>query len=64
MSNNQSNGFFQAMRSVLAAMIGVQRQENRERDFSSGKLWHFVLAGAIGVALFITVMLLWVQSML
>ena len=37
--------FGQLLMSVVAAFFGVQSNENRERDFKSGKLWHFILLG-------------------
>ena len=39
--------------SVAAAALGVQSSENRERDFSRGKLHQFVLAGVLATALFV-----------
>jgi len=57
-------GFFSIMKSALSALIGVQKDANRVRDFESGKFWHFFLAGFIVVALFMLTMWLWVQAML
>ena len=39
------------MRSVFASFFGVQSNENRIRDFQSGKFWHFFFAGLLFVAL-------------
>ena len=39
--------------SAMRAMIGIQTNANRERDFQSGKFWHFFIAGAIVTILFI-----------
>jgi len=68
MSENNENqrkvGFFSIMKSALSALIGVQKDANRIRDFESGKFWHFFLAGFIVVALFMLTMWLWVQAML
>ena len=44
---------FQLMGSVLAAMFGVQTNERRARDFSRGKLSHFVMIGFLFTALFV-----------
>lgn len=44
---------FSIIKSALSAMIGVQSTENRERDFKSGKFWHFFIAGFIVTASFI-----------
>lgn len=40
------------LRSAFAALIGVQSNENRERDFQSGRFWHFFIAGGIVTVLF------------
>ncbi len=37
------------IQSVCAAFFGVQSEANRERDFASGKFWHFIVAGIIFV---------------
>jgi hypothetical protein len=42
--------------SVLAAAFGVQSSRNRERDFSSGSPYRFVIAGLVGTALFVLAM--------
>ena len=40
-------------RSVLWAMLGVQKQKNYERDFTKGKPWQYIVVGLAAVALFI-----------
>ncbi|AAZ26726.1 MULTISPECIES: DUF2970 domain-containing protein [Colwellia] len=40
-------------KSVAAAFFGVQNESNRKRDFSEGKLSHFIIAGIIAVLIFI-----------
>jgi len=45
------------IKSVAAAFFGVQSNKNRERDFSEGKLSHFIIVGVIGVLLFIAVLI-------
>ena len=37
--------FRQMLSSTLAAAVGVQSQDNRERGFSRGKASHFILMG-------------------
>ena len=44
---------FSIIKSALSAMIGVQSNKNRERDFNSGKFWHFFIAGVLVLAGFI-----------
>ena len=45
--------FINTLKSVGAAFFGVQSDKNRARDFSKGKLSHFIIAGVIGVIVFI-----------
>lgn len=45
--------FRQVVGSTLAAAIGVQKKENRERDFSRGKPHQFIIAGIVFTALFV-----------
>lgn len=40
-------------KSVAAAFFGVQSENTRKRDFSQGKLSHFIVAGIISVLIFI-----------
>ncbi|WP_441003794.1 DUF2970 domain-containing protein [Pseudocolwellia agarivorans] len=61
---NDENSFKDTAKSVGAAFIGVQSEANRKRDFSKGKFSHFVIAGLIGVVLFITVLLVIVSVVL
>lgn len=35
----------EVIRSVAAAFFGVQSSLQRERDFTHGKPWHYILAG-------------------
>jgi len=57
--NHRENhtSFKETAKSVGAAFIGVQSDKNRERDFSQGRLSHYIIAGVIGVALFIGVLI-------
>jgi hypothetical protein len=47
--------------SALAGLIGIQSRKNQERDFNSGKFWHFFIAGAIVTVLFIFFVLMAVK---
>ena len=42
--------------SAIAAMIGVQSKEKRERDFARGKASHFIIVGVVLTAAFVLVM--------
>lgn len=47
--------FTQLLLSVLSAFLGVQSNANRERDFSNGKLSHFIIIGLMLALVFILV---------
>jgi hypothetical protein len=50
--------FLQVAKSTFAAFLGVQSEENRQRDFTQGNPKHYIIAGAIGTIIFIIV--LWI----
>ncbi|WHI47519.1 DUF2970 domain-containing protein [Microbulbifer sp. JMSA004] len=45
--------FGQVVVSTLAAAIGVQSDKNRERDFQSGSIMTYVIAGVVFTAVFV-----------
>ena len=49
------------IQSTLAAAIGVQSKQNRERDFQEGNAGTFIAAGIIFTALFIATVMTVVQ---
>lgn len=53
--------FKNTFKSVCAAFLGVQSDKNRKRDFSEGKLSHFIIAGLIAVVIFITILVVTVS---
>ena len=55
---------FQMLGSVFAAFIGVQSQENRERDFKKMKPHHVLIAGLMLVAVFMGTVIAIVSSIL
>ena len=55
--DKQAPSLLDVARSVLWAMIGVQKSKNHERDFKHGKPWQYIIVGLIGVALFITIII-------
>jgi hypothetical protein len=57
-------GPLEIMKSVGAAMIGVQSDSNRERDFEKGKPAHFIIAGVIFVIIFLLTLATIVSSVL
>lgn len=48
--------FAQVFQSVLAAAVGIQSKKNRQRDFESGSLSSYLIAGAVVVVLFILIL--------
>jgi hypothetical protein len=54
---NKSSSIINTFKSVASAFFGVQSNKNRERDFSEGKLSHFIIVGIIGVILFIAILI-------
>jgi len=70
MEDNQDNqkapspGIFSIIKSVLSAMIGIQSDENRERDFSKGKIGNYIFVGIVMVAIFVFTLIHIVNSIL
>lgn len=52
---------FEIIKSVLSAAIGVQSNENRERDFARGSIMHYIVAGALFTAAFVGLLVLLVS---
>jgi hypothetical protein len=52
----------QVFKSVLAAFIGVQSEENRKKDFEHGSLSTYVIAGIIFTALFVVAIIFLVST--
>jgi len=50
-------GLLQVVASVLAAMVGIQKAKNRERDFTYGKPSHFIAVGLVMTV--VAVLLVW-----
>ncbi|MBT8449945.1 MAG: DUF2970 domain-containing protein [Gammaproteobacteria bacterium] len=59
---SKAPGPFDVVKSVLAAMFGVQSPENRERDFKHGKATHFIVTGIILTVIFVLVLISLVSS--
>lgn len=57
-------GLLQVLKSVLAAFIGVQSNENRELDFTQGKAIHYIAVGLIVTILFIATLIFVVSMVL
>lgn len=58
---SQKPSFLQVILSAIAAAFGVQSDKNRQRDFESGRLGHYIAAGILVTAIFITAVYLAVE---
>ncbi|WP_444930838.1 DUF2970 domain-containing protein [Microbulbifer sp. SSSA002] len=54
----------QVVISTLAAAIGVQSNKNRERDFQSGSIMTYIIAGVVFTAIFVIGLALLVKIVL
>ncbi len=61
---NKKPGFLNIVQSVIAAMFGVQSDSNREQDFTHGKASDYIIAGIIGVILFVLTILWLVNTII
>jgi Protein of unknown function (DUF2970) len=57
-------GFWELVKSTSSAFIGVQSNANRERDFSRGKISHFIWMGLLFGLLFVGTLIGVVQLVL
>ena len=55
--DKQTPSLLDVARSVLWAMIGVQKSKNHERDFKHGKPSQYIIVGLVAVAIFITIII-------
>ena len=63
-NEGKSLTFGQLAKSTLAAFIGVQSNANRERDFSRGKMSHFIWMGLLFGLIFVLTLVGIVQLVL
>lgn len=54
--HKQKPTLWQMIKSVLAAMLGVQSAKAQQRDFTHGKPWMYVVLGLIAVTLFVLIL--------
>lgn len=57
-------GWRQVLMSILAAAFGVQSEQARQRDFTQGRPWVFIIAGLVFTLIFILVLMLIVRVVL
>jgi len=55
---------FQILKSVLAAFIGVQSEENRKKDFTQGSLKNYIIGGIVFTVLFVAIIIFVVSAVL
>lgn len=60
----QKPNVFQIILSTLAAAFGVQSSKNRERDFTSGSITTYIVAGVIFTGIFVLLVVLLVRLVL
>lgn len=53
MSKSNKSKTMQVIKSVFAAAVGVQSEENRIRDFQSGSPLPYIIAGVIFTIVFV-----------
>jgi hypothetical protein len=58
---NKTPSLKDTFKSVAAAFFGVQSNKNREKDFSQGKLSHFIFVGIVSVVIFVSILILLVS---
>jgi hypothetical protein len=56
--------FFEIIKSVLSAAIGVQSDENRKKDFEQGSFFSYIIAGVIFTVLFVGFIIFVVSTVL
>ncbi|MDP3590208.1 MAG: DUF2970 domain-containing protein [Methylobacter sp.] len=54
----------QVIKSVIAAAIGVQSDDNRQKDFEQGSLPTYIIAGIIFTVLFVCGLIFLVSTIL
>ncbi len=54
----------QTIKSILAAFIGVQTEQNRKIDFEQGSLITYIISGLIFIVLFVSAIVLVVSKVL
>ena len=57
-------GILSVILSVLAAMIGIQSDKNRARDFEKGQIGHYIFVGVVVVIIFIFTLISIVNNIL
>jgi hypothetical protein len=65
MSNqNEIIRFFKSMKAVLWGFLGVRKGSGQEEDMASLTFVHVIIAGVVGVLIFMTILILIVKAVL
>jgi len=59
--SDKTPSFKDTFKSVACAFFGVQSNKNREKDFTQGKLSHFIIVGIISVIIFVSALVVLVN---
>lgn len=54
----------QVIKSVLSAVIGIQSNDNRQKDFEQGSLSTYIIAGVVFTVLFVAGLVFLVSTIL
>ena len=63
-NNNKKLSWAHMLLSVCSAFFGVQSDKNRSTDFTSGRLWPFIVMGFLVIFVFIFVLVIVVKLVL
>ena len=63
-NENEVIRFFKSMKAVLWWFLGVRKGSGQEEDMASLTFVHVIIAGVIGVMIFMSVLLLIVKAVL
>ena len=61
-SKKPNSSFFRSMKAVLWGFLGVRKGEGHEQDMASLSLIHVIIAGIVGVVIFMVVLLMIVKA--
>lgn len=61
---NEIIRFFKSMKAVLWGFLGVRKGSGQEEDMASLSFVHVIIAGVVGVIIFMSILLLIVKAVL
>lgn len=61
---NEIIRFFKSMKAVLWGFLGVRKGSGQEEDMASLSFVHVIIAGVVGVIIFMSILLLTVKAVL